>query len=135
MSEAVPEGAPAIRATAMAADANPYGTIFVGWLMGQMALAAGSLASRHCRGRAPVVGADGFAFAAPVLVGDEVSFYATLVSQGRSSMTIAVDVWRRERHGEGIERAASGSFTLVAMGDDGRPRSIGEADRDGPVVK
>jgi acyl-CoA thioesterase YciA len=51
MSDVLPAGAPAIRATGMAADANPYGKIFVGWLMGQMALAAGSVASRHCRGR------------------------------------------------------------------------------------
>eukprot|EP01037_Dinobryon_pediforme_P037119 gene37119-44431_t len=62
---------PAIRATAMACDANPYGKIFFGWLMGQMALAAGSVASRHCGGRAPVVAADGFSFTAPVEIGDE----------------------------------------------------------------
>ncbi|MGL4312752.1 MAG: acyl-CoA thioesterase [Sphingomonas sp.] len=129
MSEAPPDGAPQIRATAMAADANPYGTIFVGWLMGQMALAAGSLASRHCRGRAPVVAADGFAFAAPVVIGDEVSCYARLVTQGRSSMTIAVDAWRRERHGETTQRAATGSFTLVAMTPDGHPRPVNGENR------
>lgn len=119
-----PAGEPMIRATAMAADANPYGTAFVGWLMGQMALAAGSLASRTCRGRAPVVAADGFGFTAPVQIGDEVSFYATLEKQGRSSMTVAVDVWRRERHGEHAEPVAQGRFTLVAMGADGATRPV-----------
>ncbi len=103
----------------MAADANPYGSIFVGWLMGQMALAAGSLASRHSGARAPVVAADGFSFTAPVNIGDEVSFYADLVATGRSSMTVAVECWRRDRHGEGVACAARGSFTLVAMGADG----------------
>lgn len=129
MPEFLPDLAPAIRATAMAADANPYGTIFVGWLMGQMALAAGSVASQHCRGRAPVVAADGFSFTAPVAIGDEVSFYATITATGRSSMTVAVDVWRRDRHGDGTQRAARGSFTLVSMGDDGKPRPV-----DGPFV-
>ncbi|MBA4042099.1 MAG: acyl-CoA thioesterase [Sphingobium sp.] len=124
-----PPATPAIRATAMAADANPYGTAFVGWLMGQMALAAGSVASQRCRGRAPVVAADGFSFSAPVQIGDEVSFYAAITATGRTSMTVAVDVWRRERHGDGTERAATGSFTLVAMGADDSPRAV-----DGPYI-
>lgn len=124
-----PPTAPAIRATAMAVDANPYGKIFVGWLMGQMALAAGSVASQRCRGRAPVVAADGFSFTAPVLIGDEVSFYAAIIATGRTSMTVAVDVWRRDRHGDGTERAATGQFTLVSMGEDDRPRPI-----DGPTI-
>ena len=51
MSEAAPaappERMPDIRVTVMAADANPYGTAFVGWLFGQMSLAGGSLASRR----------------------------------------------------------------------------------------
>jgi acyl-CoA thioesterase YciA len=119
-----PATALAIRATAMAADANPYGKIFVGWLMGQMALAAGSVASRHCGARAPVVAADGFSFTAPVSIGDEVSFYAELVATGRTSMTVAVECWRRDRHGDGTERAAQGSFTLVSMGEDDRPRAV-----------
>ncbi|QNA84391.1 acyl-CoA thioesterase [Sphingomonas sp. So64.6b] len=124
MSDGPPAGAPAIRATAMAADANPYGKIFVGWLMGQMALAAGSVASRHCQGRAPVVAADGFSFTAPVSIGDEVSFYAAIVATGRTSMTVAVEVWRRDRHGDGTAKAAAGNFTLVSMGEDDRPSPL-----------
>jgi acyl-CoA thioesterase YciA len=126
MSDGPPDTIPAIRATAMAADANPYGTIFVGWLMGQMARAAGSAASRLSRARCPVVAADGFSFKAPVQVGDEVSFHAEIVATGRTSITVAVLVWRRDRHGEGASQAAAGNFTLVAMGDDDRPRAIFE---------
>ncbi len=33
---------PQIRVTAMPADTNPYGGVFGGWLMAQMALGAGS---------------------------------------------------------------------------------------------
>lgn len=124
MAEIPPDIVPTIRATAMACDANPYGKIFVGWLMGQMALAAGSVASRHCGGPAPVVAADGFSFTAPVEIGDEVSLLADIVATGRTSMTVAVEVWRRERHGEGISQAAAGRFTLVALDEDGRPRAV-----------
>lgn len=122
MADTPPGTAPAIRATAMAADANPYGTIFVGWLMGQMALAAGSVASRASGARCPVVAADGFSFTAPVQVGEEVSFHAEIVATGRTSMTVAVQVWRRERHGEGASQTAAGRFVLVAIGADDRSR-------------
>ncbi|WP_260598793.1 acyl-CoA thioesterase [Sphingomonas endolithica] len=124
MSDGPPDTIPAIRATAMAADANPYGTIFVGWLMGQMALAAGSAASRFSGARCPVVAANGFSFKAPVQVGDEVSFHAEIVATGRTSITVAVMVWRRDRHGEGGSQAAEGRFTLVAMGADDRPMTL-----------
>ncbi|MFA6112747.1 MAG: hotdog domain-containing protein [Sphingomonas sp.] len=124
MAEGRPATEPVIRATAMAADANPYGFIFVGWLMGQMALAAGSIASRRCGGHAPVVAADGFSFITPVTIGDEVSFHAEIVSTGTTSMTVAVDVWRRDRHGESTARAARGTYILVSMGKDGRPKAL-----------
>ncbi len=114
----------AIRATAMAEDANPYGSIFVGWLMGQMALAAGSVASQRCRGQAPVVAADGFSFTAPVTIGDEVSFYADIVATGRTSMTVAVECWRRDRHGEGISKVAAGRFVLVSVGSNSLPKIL-----------
>ena len=124
MAEDRPATEPVIRATAMASDANPYGFIFVGWLMGQMALAAGSVASRRCGGHAPVVAANDFSFTMPVNIGDEVSFHAEIVATGTTSMTIAVDVWRRDRHGEGTARAARGTYILVSMGKDGRPKAL-----------
>ncbi|WCM27805.1 acyl-CoA thioesterase [Sphingomonas sp. QA11] len=124
MADRPPESPPVIRATAMAADANPYGFIFVGWLMGQMALAAGSVASRHCGGHAPVVAANDFSFTTPVNIGDEVSFHAEIVATGKTSMTVAVEVWRRDRHGEGTAQAARGTYILVSMGKGGRPKAL-----------
>jgi acyl-CoA thioesterase YciA len=123
MAEVPPDGEPMIRVTAMAADANPYGSAFVGWIMGQMALAAGSLASRHSGAHAPVVAADGLSFTAPVKIGDELSIYAELVKTGRTSMTIETQAWVRDRHGEDRTRAASGTFTLVAL-ENGKPRAV-----------
>jgi len=115
---------PTIRVTAMPADTNPYGGVFGGWLMSQMALAAGSLASRHSQGKAVVVAADGLKFTAAPRVGDEISIYAELVRQDRSSLRIAVEVVARERDGEGHTKVASGEFVFVALGADDRPRQI-----------
>jgi acyl-CoA thioesterase YciA len=72
---------PMIRVIAMPADTNPSGDIFGGWLMAQMDLAAGNLAMRVAEGRCVTVAVDGMAFLSPVHVGDEVSFYADLLSK------------------------------------------------------
>ena len=115
---------PAIRVTAMPADTNPYGGVFGGWIMSQMALAAGSLASRHSRGKAVVIAANDLSFPGAMEVGDELSCYPVLQSQGTSSMTIGVEARARERDGEAEQLVASGTFTFVAVGADGRKRAI-----------
>ena len=126
MMGSMPDRIPLIRVTAMPADTNPYGGVFGGWLMSQMALAAGSLASRHSQGKAVVVAADALKFTGAPKVGDEISVYAELVKQGRSSMRIAVEVIARERDGDAETLVASGEFTFVALGTDDRPREISE---------
>ncbi|MBN8806971.1 MAG: acyl-CoA thioesterase [Sphingomonas sp.] len=112
---APPDRAPDIRVTVMAADANPYGSAFVGWLFGQMALAGGSLASRRTGKRAPVVAADGFTFRAPAAIGDELSVWAEVTAAGRTSLTIATQAWKRDRHGEAVARVAEGNFVFVGV--------------------
>ncbi len=120
----LPEGSPTIRVTAMPADANPYGDIFGGWLMGQMDLAAGSVASRHAGGRAVTIACDAMKFHAPVLVGDEVSVYGRLVAVGTTSMTIEVEAWRRARHAEDACKVTQARFIFVATDADRKPRPI-----------
>jgi len=116
---------PLIRVTAMPADTNPYGGVFGGWIMSQMALAAGSLASRRSKGKAVVIAADRLSFPGAMAVGDELSCYAALEKQGSSSMTIAVEAKARERDGEAEQVVARGTFTFVAIGADGKKRVIG----------
>lgn len=118
---------PTIRVSTMPADANAYGDIFGGWLMGQMDMAAGLVAARRARGRAVTVAMDGMQFHAPVLVGDEVSVFAQLTRVGRTSMVIDVEAWRRDRHGEDHELVTQAAFTFVAVGEDKRPRPVDAA--------
>lgn len=118
------ERIPLIRVTAMPTDTNPYGGIFGGWLMSQMALAAGSLASRTAKGKCVVVAANELNFTGAPSVGDEISVYAAIERQGRSSMTIRADAEARERDGERIFAIASGVFTFVALDQNDRPRPI-----------
>ncbi|ESQ76865.1 acyl-CoA thioesterase [Asticcacaulis sp. AC402] len=114
----------AILTTAMPADTNPSGDIFGGWLMAQMDLAAGNVASRTARGRVATIAVDGMAFLTPVKVGDEVSVYAKVMSIGRTSMKLKVDAYRRLRDSDAKIRVTEAIFTFVAIDATGRPRSV-----------
>ena len=120
----MPNRDPAIRVTAMPADANAYGDIFGGWLMSLMDSGAGLVAARRTKGRAVTVAMDGMQFHEPVTVGDEVSVYAEIQSIGRTSMKIAVEAWRRHRHEDEEVRVTEAVFTFVAVDADKRPRTI-----------
>ena len=115
---------PAIRVTAMPADANAYGDIFGGWLMSLMDNGAGLTAARRAKGRAVTVAMDGMQFLEPVAVGDEVSVYTHIEKVGRTSMTIAVEAWRRHRSEERSVKVTEAKFTFVAIDDQGRPRPV-----------
>ena len=115
---------PAIRVVAMPADANAYGDIFGGWLLSLMDNGAGLTAARRSKGRAVTVAIDAMVFHAPVKVGDEVSVYAEIERVGRTSMTISVEAWRRERHLEEQIRVTEAKFTFVAIDEQGRPRPV-----------
>ena len=108
----------------MPADTNPYGGVFGGWIVSQMALGAGSAASRRVKGKAVLVAADELRFTGTPQVGDEVSVYCALVDSGRTSLTYAAEAVARERHGEAETVVASGRFKFVAIGEDERPREI-----------
>ena len=113
-----------IRTIAMAADTNPAGDIFGGWLMSQMDLAAGNAAARRARGRCATVAVEGMAFHSPVHVGDEVSVYADLTIVGRTSMKFKVEAWRRSRDGDVEVKVTEAVFIFVALDSSRRPRPI-----------
>ncbi|GGY97021.1 acyl-CoA thioesterase [Novosphingobium colocasiae] len=122
MEEQAPELV--IRITAMPADANAYGDIFGGWLMSLMDMGAGLIAARRAHGRAVTVAMDGMQFHKPVKIGDEVTVYGELRKVGRTSLIIAVEAWRRNRHAEERVKVTEAVFTFVAIDEAGQPRAI-----------
>ena len=119
-----PRGELVIRTIAMPADTNPSGDIFGGWIMSQMDLGSGILASRTAKSRVVTVAMDGMSFLQPVRVGDRVACYAWVEKIGRTSMRIPVEVWvERYMSGEQV-RVTFAVFTYVAVGDDGRPVAV-----------
>jgi len=112
---------PALRAIAMPADANPYGDIFGGWLLSQMDLAGGTVATRRAKGRTATVAITGMTFHRPVFIGDEVTCYAEIVRVGTTSITVKVESWVRRGTGDEKIAVTDGIFTYVAIGADRRP--------------
>jgi acyl-CoA thioesterase YciA len=112
------------RAIAMPADTNPSGDIFGGWLVAQMDLAGGNVASVKTKGRVATVAIDALVFHKPVFVGDEVSCYAEIVRIGTTSLTLHIEAWVRRALVEEVIKVTEGTFTFVAIGDDHKPREV-----------
>ncbi|MGI9498866.1 MAG: acyl-CoA thioesterase [Geminicoccaceae bacterium] len=118
---------PAIRTVAMPADTNSNGDIFGGWVLSQMDLAAGIVAARRASGRVATVALDGMSFHRPVNVGDVVSCYAKVTRIGRTSMTVEVETYVNRSRIDGEVKVTEGRFTMVAIDENGKPRSVPDA--------
>jgi len=118
----------ALRVVPMPADANPHGDIFGGWIMSQVDLAGGTVASRRACGRTVTVAVNSFVFRQPVFIGDVLSFYADIVRVGTSSITVNIEVYA-QRNPEDIEvvKVTEATFTYVATDQNRRPRPLPEA--------
>lgn len=108
----------------MPADTNPSGDIFGGWLISQMDMAAYLAGRQRARGRVVTVAMDKTELLLPVFVGDELSCYTSIGHVGRSSMTVRIEAWVRRRDGGDQVKVTEGNFTLVAVGEDRRPRQL-----------
>ena len=123
---ALPEGkVPALRVMPMPADANQNGDIFGGWIMAQVDVAGGTVASRVARGRVATVSVNSFIFKQPVQIGDLLSLYADVVRVGNTSITIDVQVYaERGREQARVVKVTEATLTYVAIDPQGRPRPV-----------
>ena len=112
---------PSLRTIAMPADANANGDIFGGWLLSQMDLAGGVFTAKISKSRITTVGIDAMSFHEAVNVGDEISCYCKLERIGRTSMTIIIESWARDRKEDNPKKVTEGKFTYVAIDENGRP--------------
>jgi acyl-CoA thioesterase YciA len=65
-----------------------------------------------------------FIFKQPVMIGDIVSFYASVVRVGRTSITVDVEVYARRRALEDVVKVTEATLTYVAVDDQRRPRPV-----------
>jgi acyl-CoA thioesterase YciA len=121
----LPAREPVLRVVPMPADVNQHGDIFGGWIMAQVDIAGGVIAARRARGRVATVAVNSFTFKQPVLVGDLVSFFAEITKVGRTSVTVAVEVFAQRNPDDVVTvKVTEASLTYVAVGADRRPRDV-----------
>ena len=124
-SVTLPDRQPALRVVPMPSDANQNGDIFGGWVMSQVDIAGSVPAARRARGRVATVAVNSFVFREPVMIGDLVSFYADNTREGKTSITVAVEVYAQRNPTDVIcVKVTEASLTYVAVGADRRPREL-----------
>jgi acyl-CoA thioesterase YciA len=126
-SDRPPDFKPTLCAIAMPMDTNPHGDIFGGWLISQMDLAGGTVATRRAKGRVVTVAITGMNFHRPVFVGDEVACYAEVIKVGHTSLTVKIESWACRGIGDEQIAVTGGTFTYVAVDADGKARLVDPA--------
>ena len=116
---------PTTRVLAMPTDTNAGDDIFGGWIMSQVDIAASVAAYRRAHGKVVTVAVNEFQFHQPVFVGDLISCYAEVVHVGNTSLSVHVEVYAERDRGE-IEciKVTKANLTFVAIGKDGKPRTV-----------
>lgn len=121
----LPEGMPQLRVMPMPADANIHGDVFGGWIMAQVDIAGALPAVRRANGRVATIAVNSFLFKNPVFVGDLLSFYATIVKVGNTSITVNVEVFaERNRLEADVVKVTEATLTYVATDDNRKPRPL-----------
>jgi acyl-CoA thioesterase YciA len=117
-------GEPILRVVPRPGDINANGHIFGGWVLSQMDIAAGIVASRRAEGPVATVAIEAMEFIAPILLHDIISVYARIERTGRTSMGIRIEVVADRDRGSRQVKVTEGMFTFVALGEDNRPRAL-----------
>ncbi len=116
---------PTIRVAMLPRDTNARGTIFGGVILSHIDLAGAVAARQHAPRNFVTKAMHEVEFIAPVYVGDVVSFYADVVREGRTSLTVRVEV-EAERFSEPGRRArvTEAEVVYVAIDESGKTTPI-----------
>ena len=118
---------PVLRVVPGPSDINANGHIFGGWVLSQMDIAAGIIASRRARGAVATVAIEKMNFITPIHLRDLISVYAEVERVGRTSMQIRIEVVASRDRGETEVKVTEGMFTFVALDEQARPRLVDPA--------
>src|SRR5205085_6945650 len=117
-------GSPILRVVPRPGDINANGHIFGGWVLSQMDIAAGIVASRRARGPVATVAIEAMKFIAPIHLRDLISVYAEVERVGRTSMGVRIEVVAHRDLGATEIKVTEGLFTFVALDENHRPRAV-----------
>jgi acyl-CoA thioesterase YciA len=115
---------PILRIVPGPADINANGHIFGGWVLSQMDIAGGIVASQRANGPVATVAIEGMKFITPIHIRDLISVFAHVERVGRTSMGVRVEVIATRDRGKTDIKVTEGLFTFVALDEQHRPRNV-----------
>jgi len=118
---------PVLRVVPGPSDINANGHIFGGWVLSQMDIAAGIVASRRAGGSVATIAIERMEFIAPIHLRDVISVFAEVERIGRTSMAIRIEVIATRDRGATDIKVTEGLFTFVALDEQHRPRPVDQA--------
>lgn len=129
------ERQPVIRVTMMPRDTNAHGTIFGGVILSYIDQAGAVEACRHVTQKLVTVAIKEVVFHHPVLVGDLVSLYAKATRFGRTSITVAVEVYAHHMmSGQPNDvKVTEAELTYVVIDSAGKPTPLRLIEQDPPL--
>ncbi|MFQ5534825.1 MAG: acyl-CoA thioesterase [Sphingomonadales bacterium] len=115
---------PVLRVVPQPTDINFNGNIFGGWILSQMDIAGGLVASRRAGGPVATVAIEAMEFHQPIRVGDWLGVYCDIEKVGRTSIAVKIECLVRRGTEDDELKVTDGRFVFVALGDDGKPRPV-----------
>lgn len=103
---------------------NHMGTLFGGQALAWMDKAAFLAASRYARRAVVTARSDQVDFKLPIRQGQMVETIARVVSVGRSSIKVEVELIAEDLLSGIRELCTRGHFVMIALGDDGKPTTV-----------
>lgn len=103
---------------------NHYDTLFGGTAMHAMDEVAFITATRFSRQKMVTVSSDRIDFKKPIPGGTIIELIGKVSYIGRTSLKVKIDIFIEQMYSEEREKAVSGEFTFVAIGDDKKPVTI-----------
>lgn len=116
---------PVIRVTMMPRDTNAHGTIFGGVILSYIDQAGAVEACRHVNQKLVTVAIKEVVFLQPVFVGDLVSLFSKVTRFGRTSITVAVQVYAHRLMSEEQDvKVTEAELIYVAIDSAGAPTPL-----------
>lgn len=103
---------------------NHYGTLYGANALHLMGKAAFICASRHARRTFVMARSEAIDFRKPVNLGDLIDLRAHVSAEGRTSLTVQVDLIAERLTDGSRYHAITGSFVMVAVDAEGRPTPL-----------
>ncbi|MBS7326036.1 MAG: acyl-CoA thioesterase [Thiopseudomonas sp.] len=105
-------------------QANFSGNVHGGTILKYLDQVAYACASRYAGSYVVTLSVDQVTFRQPVYVGELVTFLASINFTGRTSMEVGIKVITENIREKSVRHTNSCFFTMVAVGDDGRPIEV-----------